>query len=482
MRRLLSALSVPVWLCAATALAQDADSAAPEAPAPVAAPAPGEDLVGPAAPAGADEPEPSASGPDEYVGLPVSEEEATLSASELEALGFDTSSGGEVSALDTDLHVSGFADFNISQQVAKKDSLNRTFLPRYTNFYVGNFNVYLSKNLSETFRTMGEVRFSYAPNGHYPSGGSDGTPTTGFPDYADFDREFKWGAIEIERVYLEWAPSRYVAVRAGQFLTPYGIWNVDHGSPTYIPVQRPYAVAGSLFPERQTGLELFGRWDATNNGTLGYHLTLSNGGGPISEYRDLDDNKAVGGRLYWEQHGIGRLKFGGSIYYGEDTDATSTAQVDSMGMLKPAEDIHYQFEVLSLAADIAWNWKGLLLQAEWVSQQRHYTDQGRHVTADRITQAPRFPIDVMNWSAYALAGYRLPWFGIMPYCSAGYVYQTQPGGYLTRASGINGGLNIRPIDAVVFKLEYMHTFQMEKLLGISGDSIRLLQAQAAWAF
>ena len=94
----------------------------------------------------------------------------------------------------------------------------------------------------------------------------------------------------MQRLYLEWTLHRFVTVRGGQFLTPFGIWNVDHGSPVYIPVQRPYIVNSnsSYFPERQTGLELLGRWDISNRSSLGYHLTLSNGGGSVSEYRDFD--------------------------------------------------------------------------------------------------------------------------------------------------------------------------------------------------
>jgi hypothetical protein len=415
---------------------------------------------------------------------PAAGGEVPLSQAELEALGFTASEGGEVSSLDTDLHVSGFLDFNFSRLIAKKSSLNNGFLPRNSNFYVGNFNVYLTKNLSETFRTMGEVRFTYLPNGYAPGTGArtGSTPQTLAKDYADFDRNLKWGGVEIERVYLEWAPSRYFAVRAGQFLTPYGVWNVDHGSPTFIPVQRPYVVGGTLFPERQTGFELYGRWDATNSGTLGYHVTLSNGGGPISEYRDLDGNKAVGGRLFWEQRGFGELKIGYSMYYGRTTDAVQGIGVNAAtGKLIPTEKVFVQYDQLSIAGDITWKWKGLLLQAEYVSQQRAYTGKGRQAVANPLEQRSVFPIDTPAWGAYALVGYRLPWFGIMPYMIYSDFQLADETGSDAGTRGFSAGLNIRPIDAVVLKLEYVHAWLKEPLAG-SKDPFRLIQAQIAWAF
>jgi hypothetical protein len=311
----------------------------------------------------------------------------------------------------------------------------------------------------------------------------DGTPQTAVQDYADFDRlSMKWGAIEIERAYLDYTPWRFLTIRAGSFLTPYGIWNVDHGSPTFIPVQRPYVIGQGLIPERQTGFELFGRWDATANGTLGYHLTLSNGTGPITDYRDLDDNKAIGGRLYWEQRGFGELKIGASIYYGQETDAVNGIAPDPMtGKLKPAETIHLQYKMFSLAADIVWKYKGLVMQAEYICQQRVYSENGREGTFNQLAQANVFPADSVNWGTYGLVGYRLPWVPIMPYVIVNNLNLNSQDGTLARTIGYNFGLNIRPIDSVVLKLEYLQSHPQEKILG-GDDPFRFIQAQAAWAF
>ena len=48
-----------------------------------------------------------------------------------------------------------------------------------------------------------------------------------------------WGSIILERAYIQWSKLDWLGVRVGQFLTPYGIWNVDHGTPTLITMFRP---------------------------------------------------------------------------------------------------------------------------------------------------------------------------------------------------------------------------------------------------
>ena len=61
-----------------------------------------------------------------------------------------------------------------------------------------------------------------------------------------------------ELCYVEHEFNGLLKLQAGQYLTPYGIWNVDHGSPTIIGIKKPFVVSNELFPEQQTGLQLFG--------------------------------------------------------------------------------------------------------------------------------------------------------------------------------------------------------------------------------
>jgi hypothetical protein len=405
-------------------------------------------------------------------------ESASLTAAELAALGL-----GESAGVDTSLQLSGFADFSAYVPIISK-GLEKVNVPAYESFYIGNLNLYLSKNLSESFRTMGEVRFSYLPNGNTSrSGAALDYESTGVADYADNARTIRWGSIMIQRMYLEWTLHSLLTVRAGQYLTPYGIWNVDHGSPTYIPVRRPYAIGNGWFPEHQTGFELFGRWNASGSSTVGYHLTLSNGAGAISDYRDLDANKAIGGRLYWEHVGFGLLRAGVSGYYGRDTSAQPSIIIRSNGSVDVGQRVTVQYDSLSIAGDVLFTYKGLHVQAEVVTQQRRVTSKGRMIHDIPLGSIPRgFPADTISWAGYGLLGYRLPWFALMPYV----MLQRDNEVLLASDSQLDlvmfqGGLNLHPIDAVTFKVEYGHRVFLD-----SGPLFEhpytSLTFQAAWAF
>lgn len=414
-------------------------------------------------------PEPDAADDSEY----------QLSEAELAELGFGSGGSGEAVALDTAVKLSGFIDFSFLGLVG--DDNWRTQIQPHSAFFIGNLNLYLSKNITEDIRTFAEVRFLYLPNGS--PNFVDGTyEVAAAYDYNESQSLIHWGGVEIERVYLEWRMHRYLSVRAGQYLTPYGIWNVDHGSPTIISVTRPFTMNIQLFPERQTGLEFFGRVALASEHSIGYHLTLSNGLGPATEFRDLDNNKAIGGRLYWSYDGLGALRVGVSGFYGQDSTAHLTREVSAEAKLHLDEVVDAQSDVLALAGDIQWRYAGLLLQIEILTQQRKFTAGGRggfvHPLLGEYIASP----DHFSYGGYVLGGYRFSWLGIMPYgilSTLEYVEPTQQSQVNT--VGVQVGLNIRPLDAVVLKLEYARLFWPDGHLVSDGD-IQQLGAQLAWAF
>jgi hypothetical protein len=101
----------------------------------------------------------------------------------------------------------------------------------------------------------------------------------------------------------------------------------DHGSPVIIGPVKPYVIGEQFFPEAQTGFEVLGTVPVGEKATLGYHLTLSNGRGPVEQYQDYDNNKAIGGRLFLRGYWLGDLTIGASCYGGTVTDARQEVDV-----------------------------------------------------------------------------------------------------------------------------------------------------------
>jgi len=413
-------------------------------------------------------------------------EEVELTDAELAAMGLSTEPGSASAAVDTSLKFSGFADVGfISPALPTSSEFNGAgAVNRHTSFYVGNLNLYLTKNLTSSIRMMGEIRFMLLPNGSPdPDSATGQLINTNVDDYTDFGRPIQWGGINIQRLYIEWTAYRALQFRAGQYLTPYGIWNVDHGSPTIVPVQKPFIIGQQLFPERQVGLEVLGQFDASAHNSLGYDLTLSNGTGPVSTYKDFDRNKAVTGRAWWRFDGFGELRIGGSAYYGRYTAATNTAGLAEDGVhVKYTEHIQSSYDVLSLAADLKWTYGGLLVQSELITQQRKYIESARIGALNPLLGEYLAPNDKLSWGAYGLIGYRFEWFGVMPYLLVQRLDTNDAvNSGRTVTNGFSAGLNVRPIDALVFKIEYDEGHFPKGSL-ISADPVRLIQGQIAWAF
>jgi hypothetical protein len=324
------------------------------------------------------------------------------------------------------LDLYGFADMTYTRLlIPNSDPWTRVYYPT-NSFAVGNFNLYLSSNLGDSWRALAEVRFLYLPNGATsvdPSTGNVVRTDTTVLDYAGFEEPIHWGAIQIERVWVEHQFSNLFTLQAGQFLTPYGIWNVDHGSPAIVGIRPPFAVAEELFPAQQVGLQLYGNtfFDPFE---VGYHLTLSNGRGPV-EYEDFNDDKAVGGRLYLKTEAFGSLTIGASGYRGGyyDRSAKYVASTNASGQV--SVDQQYtttnKYQELSLGADLKWQWQHWLVQGEVITNQTVYAQGGRPRV--QVVAPPQgFQPNYRRWGAYGLVGYRTPFIQTMPYFVLQYAY------------------------------------------------------------
>ncbi len=384
------------------------------------------------------------------------------------------------------LELYGFADFNYTHMLGSRESEWRQYLAAYPSMYVGHLNLYLASKLSENWRSLAEVRFTYAPLGNDSRANPDGTfqtTDTAAADYAEIQRTINWSGIEIQRAWLEYQPLDYLTIRGGQWLTPYGYWNDDHGSPAIIGVHKPFAINDQLFPERQTGIEVYGKFffDST---AVGYFLTLSNGRGPMDALRDLDSNKAIGGRLFLETTAFGNLTLGLNAYRGRYTASTKRYRIEARDGADPKvvlyRNIDVSYQELSLGLDAKLLWKDLHVQGELMLNEGAYDADHRPLTAG-FEPRPTFVADYRRIGGYALVGYRLPWLTIMPYAMIEYLNfaNTDQVGPVT---SYTGGINLRPTPNVVLKAE----FGLAKFAHLGsqgfGSDLTNFGAQAAWAF
>ena len=410
-----------------------------------------------------------------YVSTEASELDAATQA-QLDAILATGASVDDFANDQPSLSFYGFMDMTVQRSFVAQEL--RAIFPNHAIFAMGNINLYASANLTRGFSSLLEVRFSYMPNGTIDSKTLAYTNTTA-QDHADWLRPNQWGGVVIERAHLDYSYHALLNVRMGQFLTPYGIWNVDHGSPTVIPITRPYPIGEQLFPTRQVGFEVFGS-DLIGSVTLGYHLTLSNGRGPAYQL-DFDRNKAVGGRVFVAGHGVGDLTVGLSAYGGRATLAPRIA-LDTGKIAVGSDDSSTE---VALAADLLWEWRGLRIQGEFIANRVEYGERSRKLVSGYAGVNAGFVPDHLARGAYGLVGYRLPWAGLMPYFLTHYFDRgfAERQTLLTGANQVNtlgyqGGINVRPLAAVVFKVQGGIAWVPR----VQNATQKYLSLQAAWAF
>lgn len=167
--------------------------------------------------------------------------------------------------------VSGYLDteYIIDERKGKNDG-----------FRVHHFSLFLEKKFERDWSVFSELEFEDAP--YLESTGKTG--------------EFfaNQGKILLEQMYTDYQPSQALTFRAGRFLTPAGIWNINHYPPFVTTQSRPQHIR-LIFPQYLDGLQVHGAVNAADL-LIGYMAYASNGQGN-SGTGDGNNDKAFGGRL-----------------------------------------------------------------------------------------------------------------------------------------------------------------------------------------
>ena len=151
------------------------------------------------------------------------------------------------------------------------------------------------------------------------------------------------GMIMIETLYFDVAvKGELLNLRLGRYLTPAGIWNVDHYSPAVATMQRPQHIR-EIFPFSLDGIQGYGSTDFDLL-QIDYKLYVGNGSKEAGS-GDSNQEKAVGGRVTLQHQAIPDLILGLSAY--TDTDKTNT-DIDSYGF-----DLKYRLKGIEFQGEYA---------------------------------------------------------------------------------------------------------------------------------
>ncbi|MEZ4222238.1 MAG: porin [Polyangiaceae bacterium] len=351
------------------------------------------------------------------------------------------------------IKIYGYIDVGWQKMMAKQTSLVRQVSTTNANtFVLGNVNLFFDAQPSESWRGLTELHLTNAPHGNELSYASDfGTEyervdsTANDPTAATGRNQILLGSVVIERAWIQYSHNSELNLRAGYFLTPFGVWNLDHGTPTLISMVLPEFQTRQYFPSRQTGVQALGSafagpWE------LGYHATVSNGRSVGT--MDIDDNKALGGRLHATHMLDGRrVALGASAFYGTFVDYQK--RLTAVDPLRVETDVTVSGTEWTLGADVSLDFDGWRLRAEGAMQRVSYDpDKRAPMSGPPGAQVP----DQNRWNGYALFAYRLPGTALEPY---GYLEGIhRPNSLGDTVIGTSVGMNVYFTPAAQLKLQY----------------------------
>lgn len=335
---------------------------------------------------------------------PAAEEDA-----ELEALLAEE----DLSAVeDEKLKLYGFIDAGLQRLWVPSSSFFREITPTQSStFVMGNINLYIDAKPFEHWRTLMEIRFAGSPHGTETGlgalgGGYARTNTVIFDvtSIASFER-VQWASIILERAWLEWSYSDLLQVRAGLWFTPWGIWNVDHGTPTLIALSLPFFVLEQSIPRRLTGLQVLGQVNMPP-WSIGYHAGVSNG--RQRSLVDFTDNKSVNGRVWARYNRKVELQMGLTGWWGimedirKDLTSIDPVEIEIVETIKRKE--------WALGADFSLDIGGTKVRAEGLVHSSRYARGQRAPAALLLSPVGTFDADRIMWGAYLTLAHRIAWF------------------------------------------------------------------------
>jgi hypothetical protein len=353
----------------------------------------------------------------------------------------------------------GFMVFSLTRSWIQPDNAIKNIQHEPLSFAVSNVNLFFSTRMTQDLSALVELAFTFAPHGNErfsPYQRQDNTVLN-----TTFLRTQVLGGVAIERAQATWQKYDFLGVTIGRFITPWGIWNVDHSPVIYLPMVLPLsAVPTELLPKAQTGIMLHGRAFPLPSFYIDYALTVANNRADVEASLDFNDNKALGLRLalQYETPNLG-LSLGGYGYFGQVNVITKAMSYDvaanSFNVGSSTTDKHTE---LTGTLDFAFRFWGLKLQAEYMRSLIQYEVHPFRVAPFFQTSFPSYMPDHVRSAAYVLLAYsfslseRLGNSLITPWAMLEHseTEDTNPNG---TANSFRGGLTFKPSPYWAIKAE-----------------------------
>ena len=409
----------------------------------------------------------------------------------------ESEEGGEEPGFVRTLSFWGFSDLNFGGIDYDNDhALYKVLTPSKLTFFSDGINLYAKSDMTRQLTALVETRITYGPNGY-----TSAWPATAYvgssPVFSGYDNTqgnlvtaaskvnttvqdpytqlpYRLNGVQIERAYLEWRPTDWLGVRVGQFLTPFGIWNEDHGAPVLIGVDNPQFMNFGIVPIWQLGVEAFGSVALSDDLRMDYAVTVANSRGPEDNYKDLGNMKALGARLKFVFNPEPFLiRVGGYAYYSEYRDVQENifTQLTAAGTIDPsyspafgdAETVTESYDETILTADAEVRIGKLRLLGEFARQTVMYTQPFLSGTEDKLLTGVPSTVTTYDPNHYGLGGYamiayEIPFstklldFSVTPYAGYDYVVPTTSDPVRNNTQW-RAGLNVKPSPYVTVKAE-----------------------------
>ncbi len=201
------------------------------------------------------------------------------------------------------LRIRGFGDVNFHGS-------NRS--GNTNSFALGQLNLFVTSDISEKFKFLGEIVFESGPDNFYNVPGGK-------------RNEF---GVDVERYLVQYSYNDYFNLAAGRYHTAIGFYNTAYHHSTWFqtttgrPLLFEFEDSGGILPIHNVGLSASGR---IPSGSLGLHYVAEVGNGrasrqplgdePVQNVVDENNYKAVNLALFARPESIRGLQIGFSGYH-----------------------------------------------------------------------------------------------------------------------------------------------------------------------